>query len=140
MCLAVCIVPFVTTWLSQPYFEEEMSASNVTIVDVVIREPLMIVSICKENQRDKFLLQMIAYLVHIVINLVCNILCVVLYAIVFYKYFSLRKLTSANKSKGQKGELSLVCIGAMIFAVNVLFTVYGLLTIVAILTGGYTDA
>ena len=57
---------------------------------------------------------------------------------VFYKYFSLQKASSGGKEKSHKGELSLICIGAMIFVVNVLFTVYGLLTIAVAFTGGDT--
>ena len=74
---------------------------------------------------------------HLVINLVCNILCVVLYSMTFYKCFHLQKTLSGGEGNGQKEESSLICIGAMIFAVNVLFTVYGLLTIVVQFTGGY---
>ena len=82
------------------------------------------------------LLQTISYLAHLTINLVCNVLCVVLYSMAFYKYFSLQKSPSGSNAKGQKGELSLICIGAMIFVVNVFFTVYGLLTIAVTFTGG----
>ena len=76
--------------------------------------------------------QIIFFLSQVMINLVCNILCVILYSMVFYEYFRMQKTSGGSKGKG---ELSLVCIGAMIFAVNVLFTVYSLLTVVAIFTG-----
>ena len=82
---------------------------------------------------------MVSYLAHLVINFVCNILCVVLYSMTFYKYFHLQKTLSGSKENGQKGELSLICIGAMIFVVNVLVTVYGLFTVIVTFTGSYTD-
>ena len=94
---------------------------------------------CKDLGREsktKLLLQTVSYLAHIAVNLVCSILCVTLYSMVFYKYFHLQKSSSDGKAKSYKGELSLICIGATIFAVNVLFTVFGLLTIAVLSTGG----
>ena len=69
-------------------------------------------------------------------NVVCNILCVILYAMTFYKYFHVQKTSSSGKGNAQKGELSLICVGAITFVANVLFTVYGLLTCVVAFTGG----
>ena len=70
------------------------------------------------------------------LSLVCNIVCVIVYPMVFHKYFRMQKASNGKKTKSQKGELSLICIGALIFVVNILFAFYGLLTCFVAFTGG----
>ena len=82
---------------------------------------------------------MVLYLLQIMVNLVCNVLCVILYAMAFYKYFGLQKASSDSQLKNQKGELSLICIGTSIFVINLIFAVYGLLSIFEAFAGGDTS-
>ena len=137
--MLVCLVAIVGGILAEPYFRwqtrEFESVGNVTTAHLGVHKPLMLVSI-NAIQCPIRISQIISFLSQITVSLISNVFCVVLYTMVFYKYFRLQKVSSGNKTKSQKGELSLICVGAMIFVVNLLFTVYGLLTCTVAFTGG----
>jgi hypothetical protein len=138
-CLLVCLIAIVTGVLAKPYSNWQTrqfaSVGNVTIVSLGAYEPLMLVGI-NAIKRAIYIPQIVFFVSIITVSLVSNIVCVILYTMVFYKYFRLQKTSNDSKAKSLKGEFSLICIGAMIFVANVLFTVYGMLTCVAAFTGG----